>query len=42
MVESYGQLGQTSVTYKMEDDKKIIISKDRYSAKPKIIRVGTK
>lgn len=40
IVESYGQLGQTSVTYKMEDGEKIIISKDRYSAKPKIIRVG--
>lgn len=40
-VDDYGHTGYTSVTYKIIDGKKTVISRDRYAMKPKIIRTGT-
>lgn len=42
IVEDNGQIGHNSITYKIEDGKKVIISQDIYRSKPRIVRVGTK
>ncbi|MGP1411055.1 MAG: VanW family protein [Peptoanaerobacter stomatis] len=40
-IEDPGHTGYTSVTYKMVDGQKTVISRDRYTMTPKIIRTGT-
>lgn len=40
-IEDPGHTGYTSVTYRIVDGKKTVISRDRYVMTPKIIRTGT-
>lgn len=40
-IEDPGHTGYTSVTYRVVDGQKTVISKDRYTMTPKIIRTGT-
>lgn len=42
VIEDSGQAGYRSMTYKIENGERIIISRDLYAAKPQIIRIGTK
>ena len=40
-IEEPGNIGYTTVTYKVVDGKKEVVSKDRYKMSPRIIRTGT-